>query len=196
MEALNWHPVCGAAQPKHLAASTDQSRPVQDKHAGVGCAILFPSFPSAKAQILPTCCSFRNMTIPSNQSHTPAYPRPSKAELRSLFVGKTLSDLRTPTAIVDVARVERNCVRMLELAQRWGVPFRAHIKTHKTLEGSLKMLSPQGQTLTTSRAIAATLPEAWGLIEEGCAVDPKDVELMKRTLSDVSEPDLLQQQVL
>ncbi|CAO1612606.1 unnamed protein product [Parajaminaea phylloscopi] len=122
------------------------------------------------------------MTV--TQSATPALPRPSKRELRDRFVGKDLSHLRTPAAIVDVAKVERNCVRMLDLASQWGVPFRAHVKTHKTLEGSIRMLAPR-QGLTTSRAIAATMPEAWGLLEESTAVDARDVESMKSALDDV-----------
>lgn len=128
----------------------------------------------------------RTYTMPVQQSLTPTVPRPSKKNLCEQYVGKPLSQLRTPAAIVDVAKVEQNCVRMLELAHHWGVPFRAHVKTHKTLEGSIRMLAPRPD-LTASRAIAATMPEAWGLLEQSQAVDPRDVEAIRGVLDDVSD---------
>jgi len=47
-----------------------------------------------------------------------------------------LSDLTTPSFLVDVTRMRDNCVRMREKARASGVTFRPHVKTHKTIEGA------------------------------------------------------------
>lgn len=56
---------------------------------------------------------------------------PSKEALTEAFVGKPLTSLRTPCAIVDVAKVKANCARMHKIAKDWDSLFRAHVKTHK-----------------------------------------------------------------
>jgi len=56
---------------------------------------------------------------------------PSKEALAKAFVGKPLTSLRTPAAIVDVAKVRDNCARMHKISLDWGALFRAHVKTHK-----------------------------------------------------------------
>ena len=55
----------------------------------------------------------------------------SKDLLRTQFVGKNLNEVITPTAVLDLAKVEANCKLMLEAAQRLQLSWRAHIKTHK-----------------------------------------------------------------
>lgn len=55
----------------------------------------------------------------------------SKDLLRAEFVGKTLHEVITPAAVLDLAKVEVNCNLMLEAAQRLQLSWRAHIKTHK-----------------------------------------------------------------
>ena len=59
------------------------------------------------------------------------YPSPSEAALKSYFVGRQVKDVQAPAAIIDVAVVKRNCEYMLEAAEKLGVGFRAHVKTHK-----------------------------------------------------------------
>jgi len=54
-----------------------------------------------------------------------------KDSLRGQLVGKTLSQVGTPSVVLDVAKLEVNCERMLEATQRLGLLWRAHIKTHK-----------------------------------------------------------------
>lgn len=61
----------------------------------------------------------------------PLYPSVTKAELRQQFVGKQISEVQAPAAIIDAAVVRRNCKLMLETAEKLGVGFRAHVKTHK-----------------------------------------------------------------
>jgi D-serine deaminase-like pyridoxal phosphate-dependent protein len=54
-----------------------------------------------------------------------------KEQLRAQFVGKTLHQVPTPSVVLDLAKVEVNCERMLEATQRLGLLWRAHIKSHK-----------------------------------------------------------------
>lgn len=51
--------------------------------------------------------------------------------LRARFVGKQLSEVPTPSVILDLRQVAVNCARMLEAADNLGLQWRAHIKTHK-----------------------------------------------------------------
>ena len=61
------------------------------------------------------------------------FPCPPQDSLRKEFVGKQLSDVPTPAAVLDRAVVQRNCRQMLDSCKALGVKFRAHIKTHKVL---------------------------------------------------------------
>ncbi|EAQ93139.1 hypothetical protein CHGG_01374 [Chaetomium globosum CBS 148.51] len=56
-----------------------------------------------------------------------------KEQLRAKFLGKTLNEVPTPSVILDLAKVEVNCERMLEATERLGLLWRAHIKSHKVL---------------------------------------------------------------
>lgn len=46
-------------------------------------------------------------------------------------MGKTLHDVSTPSIVLDVAKLELNCKRMVDSAARLDIKWRAHIKTHK-----------------------------------------------------------------
>ena len=46
----------------------------------------------------------------------------------------TLAGLPTPSLLVDLARLRRNCERMLAFARESGVRLRPHVKTHKCVE--------------------------------------------------------------
>jgi D-serine deaminase-like pyridoxal phosphate-dependent protein len=68
----------------------------------------------------------------SNSYH---YPKPSEEGLKLQYVGKKLSELPTPAAVIDVAAVRRNCDAMLAAIEDISMlDFRAHVKTHKTAE--------------------------------------------------------------
>ncbi|AEO70517.1 uncharacterized protein THITE_2056590 [Thermothielavioides terrestris NRRL 8126] len=56
-----------------------------------------------------------------------------KEQLRGQFVGKTLHEVPTPSVVLDLAKLEVNCERMLEATERLGLLWRAHIKSHKIL---------------------------------------------------------------
>ncbi len=45
-----------------------------------------------------------------------------------------ISDLPTPSALVDLDQLERNSSRMADKARRLGVRLRPHVKTHKCIE--------------------------------------------------------------
>src|SRR6188474_3475316 len=46
----------------------------------------------------------------------------------------TFGALPTPSLLVDLARVRRNCERMLAFSRGAGVRLRPHVKTHKCVE--------------------------------------------------------------
>lgn len=56
---------------------------------------------------------------------------PSKAALQARLVGKTLDEVPTPSIVLDLAKLEVNCRRMMDAAEKNGLGWRAHIKTHK-----------------------------------------------------------------
>ncbi|KAK3309928.1 putative serine dehydratase domain-containing protein [Chaetomium strumarium] len=57
-----------------------------------------------------------------------------KEQLRARFAGKRLNEVPTPSVVLDLAKLEVNCQRMLEATDRLGLLWRAHIKSHKTTE--------------------------------------------------------------
>ncbi len=54
-----------------------------------------------------------------------------KEQLRREYVGKTLLQVPTPAALLDLSKIKRNCARMLEVVDTLEFGWRAHIKTHK-----------------------------------------------------------------
>lgn len=58
-------------------------------------------------------------------------PPVTKDELRAQWTGKTLHDVPTPSVVLDLAKLEANCDRMLQVVRRLSLSWRAHIKTHK-----------------------------------------------------------------
>ncbi|PWO24113.1 hypothetical protein PtrARCrB10_07348 [Pyrenophora tritici-repentis] len=65
---------------------------------------------------------------------TPLYPLTPTSLLTSHFIGKKLSTLPTPAIVLDRALIRRNCAAMLGICSALGVEFRAHVKSHKTIE--------------------------------------------------------------
>lgn len=58
-------------------------------------------------------------------------PSDSKLAFKKQFVGKTLYNVPTPSIVLDLAKLEVNCQRMTDAAEKNGIGWRAHIKTHK-----------------------------------------------------------------
>lgn len=99
-------------------------------------------------------------------------PLADKQKLVDEFVGKKKSDLATPALIVDRSIFKTNAEKMLQSANHLGIDFRAHVKTHKTLEGTRLQLG--SGDFTTDRIVVSTLIEAWGLVplmEQGLIKD-------------------------
>ncbi|KAI3396713.1 hypothetical protein diail_11740 [Diaporthe ilicicola] len=82
----------------------------------------------------------------------------SKAALQERFVGKTLHEVPTPSIILDLAKLEVNCQRMIDAADKNGIGWRAHIKTHKTQE--LTRLQVGENSETPANIIVSTVLEA------------------------------------
>ncbi|KAJ7597007.1 putative serine dehydratase domain-containing protein [Mycena floridula] len=101
---------------------------------------------------------------PSNVSNLP-----SKAALVEQFVGQDLNNLRTPAFILDRNVFAQNCAKMHLKAKAWGASFRAHLKTHKTIEGT--RLQMKSTADTTSAVVVSTLMEAWQVVNGGLFKD-------------------------
>ncbi|WPG97962.1 hypothetical protein R9X50_00074500 [Acrodontium crateriforme] len=99
--------------------------------------------------------AFNNFTAPLQ------YPAPSPAALKLQFVGQKIADVPAPATIIDVAVARRNCALMLETAEKLGLGFRAHIKTHKTTELSKLQV---GDDALSVKLVASTLAEIEGLL--------------------------------
>ncbi|HEV3039278.1 MAG TPA: alanine racemase [Candidatus Angelobacter sp.] len=67
----------------------------------------------------------------------------------------TSQEITTPAFLVDQAIVVRNCATMREKAQRSGIAFRPHVKTHKTIEIAQMQVGNSSGPITVS-----TLAEA------------------------------------
>jgi len=74
----------------------------------------------------------------------------------------SLSDLPTPSLLLNLPAVERNCDRMLQSASAYGMQLRAMTKTHKTIEGGIL------QVLGTEKIKAMSVDE----IKKAIAVAP------------------------
>lgn len=83
-----------------------------------------------------------------------------------------MTDLPTPSAIIDRAKFAHNCQAMLNTANSLDASFRAHIKTHKTKEGVALQMGVGDHR--TDRIVVLTLLEAWSmmpLVEDGVVSD-------------------------
>ncbi|KAH7394130.1 putative serine dehydratase domain-containing protein [Phaeosphaeria sp. MPI-PUGE-AT-0046c] len=87
------------------------------------------------------------------------YPLSSKSSLASQYVGQRLQDLPTPALVLDRSKLKRNTAAMLQVCQKLGVGFRAHVKSHKTLELSKLQVGEDGP----ANFIVSTLIEAENL---------------------------------
>ncbi|KAF5356085.1 hypothetical protein D9756_003737 [Leucocoprinus leucothites] len=94
---------------------------------------------------------------------------PSKAALRNEFLGKSLDIVRTPALVIDRNVFAQNCAQMHRRASEWGANFRAHLKTHKTTEGTrLQLVSEGGRS---NAVVVSTLLEAWAVVNNGLVKD-------------------------
>lgn len=71
---------------------------------------------------------------------TSNYPLSDFCSLKEQFVGKKLNNLPTPSIVLDRSLAKKNCAAMLQVCKKLGVGFRAHVKSHKTIELSKLMV--------------------------------------------------------
>jgi hypothetical protein len=76
----------------------------------------------------------------SAMATTSSYPLSRKEELIKRYVGKSLKDVPTPAAVLDLSKLKNNCNRMLEACDQLDFGWRAHIKTHKVSHVYTKLL--------------------------------------------------------
>jgi D-serine deaminase-like pyridoxal phosphate-dependent protein len=99
-----------------------------------------------------------------------------------------ISDLSTPAALIDIARMERNISRMQTRMNRLGVSFRPHVKTSKCVNVTQAQIKAGARGITVSTlkeaeqffaagitdilyAVGITankLPQALALLQKGC----------------------------
>ncbi|KAH7375505.1 putative serine dehydratase domain-containing protein [Plectosphaerella cucumerina] len=91
-------------------------------------------------------------------STTPYFPPSPHDELTRLYVGKSIRDVPMPAAVLDVAVARQNCDRMLAACKSLGLSWRAHVKTHKTVE--LTKLQVGDSPSDPVNLIVSTLTEA------------------------------------
>ncbi|KAK2461939.1 hypothetical protein APHAL10511_006402 [Amanita phalloides] len=107
----------------------------------------------------------------SQQTETPYHLllRPDKKKLCEKYVGKPIDTLRTPALIVDRTTFAQNCGRMLYTSAEWGATFRAHLKSHKTTEGTrLQLITADHRT---GAVVVSTMLEAWEVVQAGLLKD-------------------------
>ncbi|KAG0684182.1 hypothetical protein C6P40_001133 [Pichia californica] len=89
-------------------------------------------------------------------------PLANKEKLLEAFKGKSKSELPTPAIIVNKKIYVDNCEKMLNNSVKLNADFRAHVKTHKTLEGTELQLG--SGNIKTDKIVVSTLMEAWYLL--------------------------------
>lgn len=95
-------------------------------------------------------------------------------DFRLKYVGKCITDLPKPAAILDRSKMQRHCETLLEAVNFLGVDFRAHVKTHK-VSGDFSQI----QAVLTS----------WRQTQEGVRLQAgesnKDIHLIASTVSEI-----------
>ncbi|CAR29891.1 hypothetical protein ZYGR_0AD05810 [Zygosaccharomyces rouxii] len=95
------------------------------------------------------------------------------ADLLSKYGGKNFQSLPTPSFVIQEDKFNKNCKTMLSSVHDLGVSsgkeirFRAHVKTHKTAQGTFKQLGfdlPASKT-TSNAILISTIREAHGLLD-------------------------------
>jgi D-serine deaminase-like pyridoxal phosphate-dependent protein len=78
-----------------------------------------------------------------------------EAALKTQYLDAKMADLPTPAAILDSAVIRKNCQLMLTTASKLNIQFRAHIKTHKTIQATKLQVGETGAV----RLVISTIAE-------------------------------------
>lgn len=95
------------------------------------------------------------------------------ADILSKYKGKGFRELPTPCFVVQESKFDSNCTNMLNnvhdlsLATDRQILFRAHVKTHKTAQGTFKQLGHGLSSVkrTVHSILISTIKEAQGLLD-------------------------------
>lgn len=83
----------------------------------------------------PASCSLsvasRDFLLDINSASNRTFVAMDKSALAAQYKGTKIQELSTPCAILDLAKLEVNCQRMLDTVRRLDLGWRPHIKTHK-----------------------------------------------------------------
>jgi hypothetical protein len=72
------------------------------------------------------------------------YPLPSASSLTSQFLDRRVQDLPTPAVVLDRSKLQRHCSAMLSVCATLSLQFRAHVKSHKTLQLAAMQVGASG----------------------------------------------------
>lgn len=88
------------------------------------------------------------------------FPLSPRDALASQYVGQPLQDLPTPALVLDRSKLKKNTAAMLQVCHKLDVGFRAHVKSHKTVELSMLQVGETGP----ANFIVSTVVEAENLL--------------------------------
>ena len=88
---------------------------------------------------------------------SPLYPISPIDELKSMYLKKSIAQVPTPAAVIDLAKVRKSCKLMLDAVEELGLSFRGHVKTHKTSELTRLQV---GENSKDVRLVVSTIAEA------------------------------------
>ncbi|CAO3701302.1 unnamed protein product [Rhizopus stolonifer] len=110
------------------------------------------------------------------QTSTNIYPNLSewKKKLQQNMVGKKISDLRTPSLVIDRVRLEENCRQLGKIPTELKTKVRIHVKTHKTIEAARIQL----ENAKSDAVVVSTLAEAHYMINSNLV----ETQLLKEVL--------------
>lgn len=97
-----------------------------------------------------------------------AFPEPQiKDALLEQYKDKDVNALPTPALLIKKSVIEDNCKRLLNRVSQSDFKFRAHVKTHKTIEITRKQLGydlPDYEGPQYDSVVVSTLKEAYSII--------------------------------
>ncbi|KAF2169952.1 hypothetical protein M409DRAFT_64363 [Zasmidium cellare ATCC 36951] len=91
----------------------------------------------------------------------PQRSAPPIDELRKFYVGRSINEVPKPAVVLDKTKVKKHCDSLLKAIEALGVEFRAHVKSHKTREGTQLQA---GETSKSVKLVASTIPEIEHLV--------------------------------
>ncbi|KAI9497020.1 putative serine dehydratase domain-containing protein [Zychaea mexicana] len=102
------------------------------------------------------------MTISTTTPLLPFYSAVAEQQeqLRQAMVGKRISELRTPTLVIDRTVFKRNCERLGNIKAQHNVKVRVHVKSHKAVEGAALQL----EGAKTEAIVVSTMAEAHRMV--------------------------------